>query len=101
MPCTYTGCWHLGQGPSASWPLKSTGSELLSSSSFWPKSNSSLFSPLILRMAEKGRPILLRKPVSGPMMRSLSRVSTSGSSNCRPPGILVIEKSHWVQAKRL
>ena len=101
MPWMYTGLWHLGQGPSDSWPLKSTGSDCSSWASFWPKSNSSLFSGVILRMAEKGRPILLRKPVSGPMTLSFSSVSTSGSSNWRPPGILVMEKSHWLQAKRL
>jgi len=43
---------------------------------------------------------LLRKPVSGPICFSRSRASTSATSKKRLPGCLLIENSHFVQAKR-
>jgi hypothetical protein len=38
---------------------------------------------------------------SGPSVRWVSRVSASATSSWRLPGILLIEKSHFVQANRL
>ena len=96
MPCSNTLAWHLGQGPTGSLAEKSTGS--LSSSSFWPKSNSSLFSALMRKIAAKGRPILLIKPVSGPMVLFCNSSSTSGISKVLPPGCLPMENSQLVQA---
>ena len=101
-PCSCTALPHLGQEPSAGCPEKSTGSALASSSSRdWPKSNSSLCSSEIFRMAAKGLPSRLRKPCSGPRVRCESRISASATSSWRLPGILVMEKSQRVQAKRL
>src|SRR5258706_199498 len=64
------------------------------------KSNSSLNSAEIFSSAAKGRPILLRKPVSGPIWRWRSSCSTSSYSKVRLAGCLGSEKSHRVQAKR-
>jgi hypothetical protein len=51
-------------------------------------------------IAANGLPILLRNPCSGPMVFSRSSSSTSGYSNARPPGVLLIVKPHFSQAKR-
>src|SRR5690625_2731566 len=99
IPCSYTLPLHLGHVPNEVWSEKSTGS--VSSSSFCPKSNSSLCSSLIRKTAANGRPILLINPVSGPISLSLSRASASCISKVLPPGYLLIEKSQLVHAKRL
>ena len=51
-------------------------------------------------IAENGRPILLRKPCSGPIV--LSRISRSASlgSSRREDGDLVIDQSQALHAKR-
>jgi hypothetical protein len=68
--------------PSASWPLKSTSSASASASD-WPKSNSGVWSSLSLIIAAKVRPILLRKPCNGPIVRFASSSSISSGSHCR------------------
>ena len=76
-------------------------SSLSPPASDWPKSNSIFQSgSTSLRIAENGRPILLRKPCSGPMV--LSRISSwaSAGSSRRDDGDLVIDQSQPLQAKR-
>jgi hypothetical protein len=90
----------LGKPPSASLAEKSTSSLTRSSPSLdCPKSNSGAFSALSWIRALKGRPILLRKPVSGPTLRSREQeLSISLASNCRPATIFQRAKSqawHW------
>ena len=73
MPCSNTLARQRGQSPTGSWSEKSTGSSS-SPPSDWPKSNSSFQSGCTsFRIAANGRPILLRKPCSGPIV--LSRIS--------------------------
>ena len=64
----------------------------------WPKSNSGSMLSFSLMTAAKVRPILLRKPCSGPICFSVISVSISAGSNWRPATIFHSAKSqlpHW------
>ena len=74
-------------------PEKS-GASPSSLSSGLPKSNTTSLASLSLSLAENGRPILLRKPSSGPTSRCSISVSASCGSIWRPPMIFQNAKSH-------
>ena len=83
----------MGHAPSGVLSEKS-GASPSSPSSALPKSNTASLASLSLSFAENGRPILLRKPSSGPTSRVAMSVSASCGSICRPPMIFQNAKSH-------
>ncbi len=93
LPSSKTFDLHLGHGPSGVLSEKS-GASPSSVSSGLPKSNTTSFASLSLSFAENGRPILLRKPSSGPTSRFVISVSASSGSIWRPPMIFQNAKSH-------